>query len=89
MPKVNGFRMKNWFLAVLGVVVFASCVNEGGSTQQKIDSLEQKIDTTLERAGDSISAKAKVLKEKIKDGWENRKDSANRPDSLRKDSTDK
>lgn len=87
MPKVNGFRMKNWFLAGLVTMVLASCTNNGGTTQQKIDSLEEKIDTTLEKAADSISAKAKMLKEKIKEGWENRKDSAGRIDSLTKDST--
>lgn len=89
MPKVNGFGMKNGFLVVAGLLVFASCTNDERSTQQKIDSLEQKIDTTLEKVSDSISAKAKVLKEKIKDKWENRKDSANRHDSLTIDSTKK
>ena len=89
MPKVNGFGMKNWFLAGLVLMVFASCTNDGGTTQQKIDSLEQKIDTTLEKAADSINVKAKELKERIKDKWENRKDSANHRDSLTKDSTNK
>ena len=87
MPKVNGFRMRSWFLVGVVMMGFASCTNDGGTTQQKIDSLEQKIDTTLEKAADSINVKAKELKERIKDKWDDRKDSAGKQDFLKKDST--
>lgn len=87
MPKVNGFRMRSWFLVGVVMMVFASCTNDGGTTQQKFDSLEKKIDTTLEKAADSINVKAKELKERIKDKWDDRKDSADKQDFIKKDST--
>jgi outer membrane murein-binding lipoprotein Lpp len=87
MPKVNGFRMKKMVLAGTVLLVLVSCTNEGGTTEQKIDSLEQKIDTTLQKAQDSIAVKAQILKERIQDKWKNRKDSVNRRDSSDRDTT--
>ncbi len=52
----------------------SSCNDEGTATDRKLDSLQleldtlgQKIDTTLDKAWDSTKVKAKILKEKVKD----------------------
>jgi ElaB/YqjD/DUF883 family membrane-anchored ribosome-binding protein len=43
--------------------------------QLELDTMGQKIDTTLDKAWDSTKVKAKILKEKIKDRLEENKDS--------------
>jgi ElaB/YqjD/DUF883 family membrane-anchored ribosome-binding protein len=60
----------------------SSCNDEGTAADRKLDSLQleldtlgQKIDTTLDKAWDSTKVKAKILKEKIKDRLEENKDS--------------
>lgn len=54
-----------------------SCNDSGTSTDVKIDSLSQRIDTTADKIWDSTKAKAKVLKDKVEDAIEKRRDSAN------------
>lgn len=69
-------------LGVMAVVVLlAACNNEGDTTERKLDSLENRIDTTAEKVWDSTKAKAKDLKERIEQKIENR-DAEERNDSL-------
>lgn len=56
----------------------ASCNNQGSITEEKIDSLNERIDTTLDKAWDSTKAKAKELREKVKEEWNEGKDSLNK-----------
>lgn len=65
------------------VLLLAACNNEGDSTERKMDSLEQRIDTTAEKVWDSTKAKAKDLKERIEQKIE-RHDSADRDDTTDK-----
>lgn len=70
------------FLGLMAVVVLlAACNNEGDATERKLDSLENRIDTTAEKVWDSTKAKAKELKERIEQKIENR-DAEERNDSL-------
>jgi hypothetical protein len=62
-------------------VLFAACNENNGSTEQKIDSLERRIDTTAEKVWDSTKAKAKELKDRIEQRFDNR-DSTVRRDTL-------
>lgn len=64
------------------IILISSCNDEGTPADRKLDSLQleldtmgQKIDTTLDKAWDSTKVKAKILKEKIKDRLEENKDS--------------
>ena len=65
--------MKGLIVVVCISAIFYSCNNEsGGSARLKLDSISNKIDTTLDKAWDS----AKELKDKIEIKLENR-DSSN------------
>lgn len=74
--------MKKTAFVVLMAVFALSCNNEGGITEQKLDSLEERIDTTADKVWDSTKAKAKELKERIEQKLENR-DSLKRKDTTR------
>ncbi|MBA2330726.1 MAG: hypothetical protein H0V91_14040 [Flavisolibacter sp.] len=69
--------MKGLIVVVCVSAIFYSCNNEsGGSTRIKLDSISNKIDTTLDKAWDSTKVKAKELKDKIEIKLEKR-DSSN------------
>lgn len=72
--------MKKILIATVLLTGLVSCNNEGSDTEKKLDTLSQKIDTTLEKVWDSTKAKANDIKEKIEEKWDKR-------DSLKKDST--
>ncbi len=74
--------MKKGVAIVCLVFVATACANEGSDTDRKLDSLELKIDTTLDKAADSIKAKALDLKEKIKEEWNDAKDSSHKKDTV-------
>ena len=65
------------FFAVLVVAGLLTACNENGSTiEGKLDSLEDRIDTTAEKIWDSTKAKAKDIKEEVEERLEdNDKDS--------------
>ena len=71
--------MRSAVILLLAVLSY-SCNNESGSTRIKLDSISDKIDTTLDKAWDSTKIKAKELKEKIETRLE-KKDSAFRDTS--------
>lgn len=75
--------MKRGIGLLVVVLLLAACNNEGDSTERKMDSLEQRIDTTAEKVWDSTKAKAKDLKERIEEKIE-RHDSADRDDTTDK-----
>lgn len=58
-------------LLVLGMG-FTACNEEGSPTERKLDSLERRIDTTAEKVWDSTKARAKDLKERIEEEFEER-----------------
>ena len=64
------------------ILILWSCNNQGTVTQEKIDSLNEKIDTSLDKAWDSTKAKAKELRDKVKEEWNESRDSANKKDSV-------
>ena len=71
------------FLGVLIVAgLLTACNENGGSTEDKLDSLGKKIDTTAERIWDSTKEKAKDIKNEVEERLENR-------DSDKKDTTNK
>jgi ElaB/YqjD/DUF883 family membrane-anchored ribosome-binding protein len=72
--------MKTVVIFLLVSALFYSCNNESSSTKVKLDSISEKIDTTLDKAWDSTKVKAKELKEKIEARLEKR-DSAKRDTS--------
>lgn len=68
--------MKKMLLGALVLCGAVACSNNG-STETKADSLKLKLDTTLNKLGDSIEAKGQrtmdTLQEKLKE-LRNRKD---------------
>ena len=73
--------MARLLIICLLTISFVACNNQGSVTEGKIDSLNERIDTTLDKAWDSTKAKAKELREKVKEEWNERKDSV-RKDSI-------
>jgi len=73
--------MKKGVAIVCLVFLATACANEGSATDKQLDSLELKNDTTLNKAADSVKAKAAGLKEKIKRDWKEAKDSSNKKDT--------
>ena len=74
--------MKAVFILALVTIINYSCNNDSGSTRIKLDSIGEKVDTTLNKAWDSTKVKAKELKEKIETKLEKR-DSAKRDSSAK------
>jgi hypothetical protein len=74
--------MKKLFAVLSLTVGLTACVNDGVKTEKKLDSLEQKIDTTLDKASDSLEARAKVIGDKIRKGLRSIEDSINKKDSI-------
>lgn len=68
--------IKMFFIVLLGFSISA-CNDTGTNINVNVDSLSEKIDTTAEKIWDSTKAKAKVLKEKVEEAIEKRKDSGN------------
>ena len=64
------------------ILILWSCNNQGTVTQEKIDSLNEKIDTSLDKAWDSTKAKAKELRDKVKEEWNESRDSSNKKDTV-------
>ena len=60
----------------------SACNENGDSTERKLDSLERRIDTTAEKVWDSTKAKAKDLKERIEEKFEER-DTVHRADTVK------
>jgi ElaB/YqjD/DUF883 family membrane-anchored ribosome-binding protein len=75
--------MSKALMIVCAVFFFTSCANDGGRTEQKLDSLERKIDTTLDRAADSLEVKAKALRDKVRTKLRDAKDTLQARDSIR------
>ncbi len=65
--------MKGIFGLFLLVVVLASC-NDEGKGDQKLDSLEQKLEVGF----DSTKAEVKEIRDSVKSRWERRKDSTDK-----------
>ena len=63
------------------LLVLSACNNQDGSREQKLDSLNQRIDTTLDKAWDSTKEKAKELKDKVSEEWKELKDSGRNRDT--------
>lgn len=64
------------------MLVFSACNSDVSITESKIDSLNEKIDTSLDKAWDSTKAKAVELKDKAKEEWKDLKDSTDHNDSI-------
>jgi peptidoglycan hydrolase CwlO-like protein len=75
--------MKKMVLVGIVVLSLAACDNSG-NTAAKADSLKDKLDTTLDKIGDSAKAKGGRALEAIKDKVQ---DLGNKADSVRKDTT--
>ena len=69
------FRLLIFCFLTISIV---ACNNQGSVTEGKIDSLNERIDTTLDKAWDSTKAKAKELREKVKEEWNEKKDSVSK-----------
>jgi hypothetical protein len=68
-------------LGILSVaLVMTACNNDGGSTEEKLDSLGNKIDTTAEKVWDSTKETYKDVREEVKDRLD--RDSAERKDTV-------
>ena len=70
---------KAGFVILMGCLMGA-CNNNGSSTENKLDSIGQKLDSSAGRVWDSTKAKAKDLKERIENKLE-QKDSAQKADT--------
>jgi len=57
--------------------LLVSCDNNGGTTEQKLDSLGEKLENAAENTWDSTKEKAKELKDRIENRLD-RRDSAER-----------
>ena len=75
--------MFRYLVICILVISLAACNNQGSITEEKIDSLNERIDTTLDKAWDSTKAKEKELRDKVKEEWNEEKDSV-RKDSIKK-----
>jgi ElaB/YqjD/DUF883 family membrane-anchored ribosome-binding protein len=75
--------MSKALMVVCVLFFFTSCANDGARTEKQLDSLEQKIDTTLDRASDSLEVKAKDLRDKVRSKLSEAKDSLKARDTIR------
>ena len=73
--------MFKYLIICIVAISLVACNNEGSVTEEKIDSLNERIDTTLDKAWDSTKAKAKELRDKVKEELSEKKDSV-RKDSI-------
>lgn len=73
--------MFKYLVICIVAISLVACNNEGSVTEEKIDSLNERIDTTLDKAWDSTKAKAKELRDKVKEELSEKKDSV-RKDSI-------
>jgi hypothetical protein len=64
--------MRGFLIVVFLLLICYSCNNESSSTRIKLDSIGNKIDTSLNKAWDSTKVKARELKEKIETKLEKR-----------------
>jgi len=72
-------------ICVLGIAGWlVACDNNGTSTQQKLDSIGERLENTAERTWDSTKEKARDLKERIEDRLEDRDTSKRKNDTLNK-----
>lgn len=74
--------MKQLIGILVAGVLLSACNENGDSTERKLDSLERRIDTTAEKVWDSTKAKAKDLKERIEEKFEER-DTVHRADTVK------
>jgi hypothetical protein len=72
--------MRGLLIVLCLAIISYSCNNESSSTRIKLDSIGDRIDTTLDKAWDSTKVKAKELKDKIETKLERR-------DSVKKDTS--
>lgn len=72
--------MKKAGLVILMGCLMAACNNSGSSTQNKIDSIGKKFDSSANRIWDSTKEKARDIKEKVENKLEQR-DSAIKADT--------
>lgn len=77
--------MKKLLVLLAGFCFLTACNENGDPVESKLDSLENHFDTTAEKIWDSTKAKAKDLKEKLEEKWEQSKDSieARKSDTLK------
>jgi hypothetical protein len=64
------------FLVIAIAFLLISCDQTSSTTEQKLDSIGKKFDSTANRTWDSTKSKARDIKEKVEGMIENR-DSAN------------
>ncbi len=72
--------MKKAGFVILMSGLMAACTNSGSSTQNKIDSIGKKFDSSANRIWDSTREKARDIKEKVENKLEQR-DSAVKADT--------
>jgi hypothetical protein len=70
---------KAGFVILMGCLMTA-CTNSGSSTQNKLDSIGKKFDSSANRIWDSTKEKARDIKEKVENKLEQR-DSAVKADT--------
>jgi ElaB/YqjD/DUF883 family membrane-anchored ribosome-binding protein len=70
--------MKKIVGLLLVVTVVVACDSNVTTTEQKLDSLGDKIETVAGRAWDSTKAKGKELKDKVEDKLDKAGDSVNK-----------
>jgi hypothetical protein len=66
--------MMRAILLVFVVLSIIACNNEGSRTDNKMDSIRLKFDSSADRAWDSTKAKAREIKERVEGSFN--KDSA-------------
>jgi hypothetical protein len=66
--------MKRFLLLVLVVFAITACNNEGNRSDNRMDSIRLRVDSSADRAWDSTKAKAKEIKDRVEGSFN--KDSA-------------
>jgi hypothetical protein len=72
---------KAGFVILIGCLVMA-CNNGGSSTENKLDSIGKKFDSSAARIWDSTKEKAKTAKERVENKLKQR-DSARKTDTIK------
>lgn len=57
--------MKKFLIILVTAAAFTACNNDAGSTEDKKDSIENKIDSTAGAKKDSVENRADSIKNKI------------------------
>jgi hypothetical protein len=74
--------MKKAGFAVLTGCLMMACNNSGSSTENKLDSIGKKFDSSATRVWDSTKEKARAIKERVENKLEQR-DSVQKTDTIK------